>query len=228
MGKTAEDYEDQYTKPELREKLKNEIMKGDKGGKPGQWSARKSQLLAQRYEDDGGGYKHEKSDEQKSLEEWTAQDWQTADGSAYAEKADGSMKRYLPADAWDLLSESEKKQTMQKKQDEGDDGAEQFVDNTPAAKAAVAWVNHGDASGLSVDQLKRLTKDKLDDLASKHDIDGRSKMDKDELAKAVHDKLQSSGDTDDLTKQELYDKAKQQHVEGRSKMDKEELADAVD
>ncbi len=39
------DYEEKYTDPELREKIKEEIKQSDKGGKKGQWSARKSQLL---------------------------------------------------------------------------------------------------------------------------------------------------------------------------------------
>ena len=43
-----------YTDPELRQRIKDEIVKGDKGGKPGQWSARKSQLLAHEYEAQGG------------------------------------------------------------------------------------------------------------------------------------------------------------------------------
>ena len=38
-----------YTKPALREKLKEKITAGDKGGRPGQWSARKAQLLATEY-----------------------------------------------------------------------------------------------------------------------------------------------------------------------------------
>jgi len=33
--------DDKYTDPELREEVKEEIQAGDKGGKPGQWSARK-------------------------------------------------------------------------------------------------------------------------------------------------------------------------------------------
>lgn len=135
------------------------------------------------------------------------------------------MKRYLPAEAWDLLNEDEKKQTMQKKLDEGDDGAKQFIDNTPAAKAARAYVTHGDASGLSVDQLQRLTKDDLIDLAQKHDVDGRSSMDKSELAKAVHLAIQNA--PENLTKDELYDKAKDQGIDGRSQMDKQELAEAI-
>jgi hypothetical protein len=46
-----------YTKPALRKRLFNQIMAGSKGGKPGQWSARKAQLLAKAYKDAGGGYK---------------------------------------------------------------------------------------------------------------------------------------------------------------------------
>ena len=34
-----------YTKPGLRERIKKRITAGSKGGKPGQWSARKAQWL---------------------------------------------------------------------------------------------------------------------------------------------------------------------------------------
>ena len=46
-----------YTKPELRKRLFNRIKAGSKGGKPGQWSARKAQMLAMSYKKAGGGYK---------------------------------------------------------------------------------------------------------------------------------------------------------------------------
>ena len=46
-----------YTKPKLRERLKKRIMAGSKGGKAGQWSARKAQLVAKKYKEAGGGYK---------------------------------------------------------------------------------------------------------------------------------------------------------------------------
>jgi hypothetical protein len=46
-----------YTKPSLRKRLFNEIMAGSKGGRAGQWSARKAQMLARRYKAAGGGYK---------------------------------------------------------------------------------------------------------------------------------------------------------------------------
>ena len=46
-----------YTKPGMRKKLVAEVKAGSKGGKPGQWSARKAQLLASEYKKAGGGYK---------------------------------------------------------------------------------------------------------------------------------------------------------------------------
>ena len=46
-----------YTKPSLRKRLFNQIKAGGKGGAPGQWSARKAQMLAKAYKDAGGGYK---------------------------------------------------------------------------------------------------------------------------------------------------------------------------
>ena len=46
-----------YTKPTMRKRLFERIKAGSKGGKPGQWSARKAQLLAKEYKSKGGGYK---------------------------------------------------------------------------------------------------------------------------------------------------------------------------
>jgi hypothetical protein len=46
-----------YTKPTMRKNLFNKIKAGSKGGKSGQWSARKAQLLASEYKKKGGGYK---------------------------------------------------------------------------------------------------------------------------------------------------------------------------
>ena len=64
-----------YTNPSLRERIKNEVMAGSKGGKPGQWSARKAQILNARYKKAGGGFKGPKTKAQKSLSNWTKQDW---------------------------------------------------------------------------------------------------------------------------------------------------------
>ena len=46
-----------YTKPAMRKRLFNKIKAGTKGGKAGQWSARKAQMLAKEYTAAGGGYK---------------------------------------------------------------------------------------------------------------------------------------------------------------------------
>ena len=46
-----------YTKPALRKRLFNQIKAGGKGGTPGQWSARKAQMLAKAYKARGGGYR---------------------------------------------------------------------------------------------------------------------------------------------------------------------------
>jgi len=46
-----------YTKPALRKRIFERIKAGTKGGKAGQWSARKAQLLAKEYKASGGGYR---------------------------------------------------------------------------------------------------------------------------------------------------------------------------
>ena len=47
-----------YTKPGLRKRIFNRIKAGGKGGAPGQWSARKAQMLAASYKKAGGGYRN--------------------------------------------------------------------------------------------------------------------------------------------------------------------------
>ena len=47
-----------YTKPALRKRIFNRIKAGGKGGAPGQWSARKAQMLAAAYKKAGGGYRN--------------------------------------------------------------------------------------------------------------------------------------------------------------------------
>ena len=46
-----------YTKPTMRKRLFQKIKAGSKGGAPGQWSARKAQMLAREYKAKGGGYR---------------------------------------------------------------------------------------------------------------------------------------------------------------------------
>jgi hypothetical protein len=47
-----------YTKPSMRKKLFEQIKAASTHGtKAGEWSARKSQLLAKKYKEKGGGYR---------------------------------------------------------------------------------------------------------------------------------------------------------------------------
>lgn len=86
-----------YTKPDLRERIKDRIMAGDDGGKPGQWSARKSQLLVQQYEKEGGGYtSSERTEKQKSLGKWTDQEWTTPSGKPSVQGKDATGEVYAP------------------------------------------------------------------------------------------------------------------------------------
>jgi hypothetical protein len=115
-----------YTKPGLRKRLKEQVQAGDKGGKPGQWSARKAQLLVREYEKAGGGYVDDgkRTGAQQHLAQWGEQDWGTKGGKGGA--------RYLPEVAWKLLSKAEREATEGKKKK----GDGQFVANTAAAKEA--------------------------------------------------------------------------------------------
>ena len=83
-----------YTKPGMRERIKDRIMAGSKGGKPGQWSARKAQLLAQEYEKSGGDYRGGKGKSQKSLEKWCKEKWMTKDEYEKRGKAKVAAKKY--------------------------------------------------------------------------------------------------------------------------------------
>ena len=177
--------EAKYTKPSLRRRIKTDLQKSAKGGRPGRWSARKSQLLVREYERQGGGYVGDANrDEAASLREWTAQDWQTRDGSARA-RSGRTTKRYLPKRAWGLLGDDEKRRTEAEKR-RGSAEGEPAVPNTAAAKAARAYVDHGDAHGLREVQLKRLTKQELLSIARTEDLPGRSKMNKAQLARTLH------------------------------------------
>ena len=122
-----------YTKPELREGIKNRIMAGSRGGKPGQWSARKAQLVAQEYKKRGGGYKGGKDKKQRSLSKWTKEKWTTSDGKPAIRT--GGTRRYLPSKAWEKLTPGQKLATNKKKR-KGSASGQQFVRNTEAAARA--------------------------------------------------------------------------------------------
>jgi len=57
MTKSKVNQAGNYTKPTMRKRLFQKIKAGTKGGDPGEWSARKAQLLARQYKASGGGYR---------------------------------------------------------------------------------------------------------------------------------------------------------------------------
>jgi hypothetical protein len=105
------DIRNPYTRPDLRDRLKRKIMAGSKGGNPGQWSARKAQLLAAEYERAGGGYSGKRSASQRSLSKWTKQDWRTKSGKPSLKTGE----RYLPAAAITALTSAEYAETSRAK-----------------------------------------------------------------------------------------------------------------
>jgi hypothetical protein len=90
------------TKPALWKKVVAQVKAGNKGGNPGQWSARKAQMAVAKYKAAGGGYKGAKSS-QNSLVRWTKQDWRTKSGR----KSSETGERYLPAKAIKALTPAE-------------------------------------------------------------------------------------------------------------------------
>ena len=63
-----------YTKPELRQRILSAVKSGTDGGKAGQWSARKAQMVTQAYKAAGGGYTGTKTAAQSSLKKWGKED----------------------------------------------------------------------------------------------------------------------------------------------------------
>ena len=122
-----------YDHPALRERLKKKILAGTKGGRTGQWSARKAQLLASEYAKAGGGYTGPKKASQKHLETWTKEKWRTASGKKAVHGK--TTSRYLPDEAWDQLTPAQKRATEAKKSAASKQG-KQFVKNTKKAAAA--------------------------------------------------------------------------------------------
>ena len=122
-----------YSDPSLRKRIVASVKAGTKGGRAGQWSARKAQIAAARYEKAGGGYTGRKTAAQSNLSKWTKEKWRTSDRKPAIRGA--TTTRYLPDKAWNKLSPQQKAATNRKKIRASKAG-KQFVSNTPAAKAA--------------------------------------------------------------------------------------------
>lgn len=204
------------TDPNLWEKVKDEYIQSEKGGDPGQWSARKAQLAVQEYKRRGGGYADKGPDQDNTdLHAWTEADWGTKSGQA----SDETGERYLPAKVRKLLTEDEYARSTQRKKD----GAQQFVDQPGDVRDKVAAIKDG---GPTLDMLQERARDL--------DIDGRSDMNKDALQDAIDKATDENGRgkgavaaLGQKSKDALYELAQKRAIDGRSDMTKEELVEAL-
>jgi hypothetical protein len=128
-----------YTNPAKREALKKKIMASSKGGKPGQWSARKAQLLAQEYKKSGGGYSGPKTSKQKSLSKWTKEEWGTKSGKPSTQGKKATGERYLPKKARQALTAEEYKRTSAKKREDTKKGKQFSKQPKTIAKKAARY-----------------------------------------------------------------------------------------
>lgn len=91
----------QVANQRLWDRIKEKWHYGDKGGKAGQWNARKAQLAVQDYKRSGGTYKTKQPSRSNSLVKWTKEDW------GYIDDKPGN--RYLPAKVRARLTPKEKR-----------------------------------------------------------------------------------------------------------------------
>ncbi len=170
MSKTAE-----RTHPKLWEEVKAEVKESDKGGKAGEWSARKAQLAVQEYKKRGGGYRGRKSDD-NALKQWTEQEWGTASGKDSRETGE----RYLPQEAREHLSEKEYRATSEKKREDTRNG-QQYSEQPREIATKTARYRQTSNTQHSLER----TRSDLMREARQLEIAGRSRMTKDELTTAI-------------------------------------------
>jgi hypothetical protein len=163
------------TNPALWNKVKTEVMQGDRGGKPGQWSARKAQRAVQEYKKQGGGYQGGK-DPDNHLQQWTDERWGTKSGA----NSSKTGERYLPERARNHLSEQEYAETTAKKREDTRKGKQ--VSSQPPAIARKTAHDRLQSDGSGLNALKRTD---LMAKAARAGIAGRSRMSKNQLAKAL-------------------------------------------
>jgi len=153
------------TKPKLWESVKNRIKAGSKGGKPGQWSARKAQLSVAEYKKKGGGYSGKSAKPKNtSLGKWTRQKWGTKSGknSIVGKKATG--ERYLPKKARNALSKEEYRKTSAKKRRDTKKGIQHSKQPKKIAKKT---------SPYRMNTLKNCCKTTKKDKSCKRSSDGK-------------------------------------------------------
>lgn len=154
--------------PKLWDKVKAEVTASSKGGKPGQWSARKAQAATKAYKDAGGGYEGKKSKD-NSLARWTDEEWDTKSGK----ESGKTGERYLPKKARESLSDEEYARSTKTKRADSAKGRQFSKQPADISKKAAAARK---GSATKADLMKRARTKK---------IPGRSSMSKAELEKAL-------------------------------------------
>jgi hypothetical protein len=124
-GKSRVNEAGNYTKPGMRKALFERIKAGGKGGAPGQWSARKAQMLGSAVQEIRRGLQRLKAP-QKSLKDWTDQKWRTKSGKPSTQGPKATGERYLPESAIKSLSPAEYAATSRAKR-AGKAKGKQFV-----------------------------------------------------------------------------------------------------
>ncbi len=172
------------TDEKLWAKVKKTVTDGDKGGRPGQWSARKAQLASSEYKAEGGGYEGGKSKD-NHLTQWTEEEWGTESGK----KSEDTGERYLPKEAREHLTADEYKRTSAKKRRDTKAGHQFSKQPKDVAKKAAPYRDTG-KDGKSKGKAGSKSggepsKASLYAEAKRRNIAGRSRMSRAELAKAV-------------------------------------------
>jgi hypothetical protein len=168
MGSTA-----RRSDPALWEQVKRGVTAGDKGGAPGQWSARKAQMAVQEYKRGGGGYEGVKRDD-NHLHQWTKEEWGTGSGA----RSRYSGERYLPREAHEHLSEEEYRRTSAKKREDMRDGQQFSRQPNDVARKTAPYRHHDKHDSSKADLMEE---------ARRRGVPGRSRMDKDALRRALGD-----------------------------------------
>jgi Family of unknown function (DUF5872) len=163
------------TDPQLWDRVKRDLTRSGKGGKPDQWSARKAQLAVQEYRRRGGGYRGRKPKD-TSLEQWTAEEWGTKSGRKSLE----SGERYLPKRAREDLSDEEYRATSNQKRRDLQRGRQH---SRQPLRIAEKTARH--RHGRTGDKDREPTKAELYEEARRRDLPGRSKMRKADLGQAL-------------------------------------------
>ena len=171
MSATAE-----KTDPKLWDKVKAEITSSDKGGRPGQWSARKAQLAVHDYKAAGGRYKGGKSAD-NHLVGWTEEQWGTRSG----EKSRDTGERYLPKEARDALTPAEYSRTTAKKRRDTRAGKQFSAQPEDVAEKTAEIRRHAHQDTAPAGE----TRADLYRRAQQQDVRGRSRMTKDQLRRAL-------------------------------------------